>query len=117
MPQLSSAPAGSAIVLDPDKSAFPYCANAGYSKQRSRVVDEEHPVLKGFFEQPVECGREPLRRRPAGSSAKPRRLSNKVMLVIHTDCAAFRFSLSTTGGSGLLRISADNTLVSKVITP
>ena len=60
------------------------------SLQRGRAVEGEHAVFEVFFEEPVECGRERL---PSASSSQ-----------------------STPGGSGMLRISADNRLVSRTIT-
>ena len=56
------------------------------------------------------------RRRPDGSSARPKRASNNVMLVIQTDLAGWRSSHLTTAASGTERISAPRTLVSRIIT-
>jgi hypothetical protein len=55
------------------------------------------------------------RRRPAGSSARPRQASNTVMLVIQMDSAGCRSSQATTGASGAVRINAESTLVSRMI--
>jgi len=56
------------------------------------------------------------RRRPEGSSARPKRASNNVMLVIQIDSAGCRSSHLTTAASGTARISAPRTLVSMMIT-
>jgi len=56
------------------------------------------------------------RLRPDGSNARPKRVSNKVMLVIQTDSAGCRSSHATTAGSGPTRINALSTLVSRIIT-
>ena len=56
------------------------------------------------------------RRRPDGSSARPKRASNNVMLVIQTDSAGCRSSHFTTAASGTERISVPRTLVSRIIT-
>ena len=57
-----------------------------------------------------------FRRSPSGSKAKPNRISNNVIAVIHTDWAGWPFSQETTLGSGRSRIKADKTLVSRIIT-
>ena len=56
------------------------------------------------------------RRRPAGSTAKPKRVSNNVMLVIQTESAGWRSSHSRTAASGTVRINAPSTFVSRIIT-
>jgi hypothetical protein len=56
------------------------------------------------------------RRRPDGSNAKPKRVSNNVMLVIQTDSAGCRSSQPITTASGVARINAPSTLVSRIIT-
>ena len=56
------------------------------------------------------------RRRLTGSNARPKRVSNKVMLVIQMDSAGCRSSHSVTAVSGTVRINAPSTLVSRIIT-
>src|ERR1019366_4961158 len=52
---------------------------------------------------------------PCGISARPRRASNTVMLVIQTDSAGWRSNHATTTASGTVRIIAEITLVSRII--
>ena len=87
------------------------------SLQRGRVVEGEHAVFEVFFEELVECGRERL---PSASSRQQRQAQAALKQGdagdLHRLCR-LQVQQSTTGGSGLLRISADNTLVSRMITP
>jgi hypothetical protein len=56
------------------------------------------------------------RRRPGGNSAMPKWASKTDIAVIQTDWAGCRSSQATTFGSALARISAESTLVSRMVT-
>src|SRR5262249_21055908 len=56
------------------------------------------------------------RRRPDGSKARAKRVSDNVMLVIQTDSAGWRSSHAATAGLGTVCINALRTLVSRIIT-
>ena len=71
---------------------------------------------KSSFSRLSNADSRTCRRRPGGNNAKPKCASNNVMLVIQTDSAGCRSSHSITTASGVARINALSTLVSRIIT-
>jgi hypothetical protein len=86
---------------------FPSCGGQQCCRTRSCAVEIQYAVFQIFVQQLVKGRFKRLSPPAGGSNARPKRASNKVMLVIQTD---------TTAGSGPARIGALITLVSRIIT-
>ena len=95
---------------------FPSCRGQQCCCSRRSAVEIQYTVFQIFVQHLVK-GRFKRLSPPAwGSNARPKRVSNKVMLVIQTDSAGCRSSHATTAGSGPACINALITLVSRIIT-
>ena len=108
--------AGDEGVAEIDATTRPLAIGSELSRRDcGHLVEGEHTIRKVFREDAVKRVQGRLRRRPFGKSVRPNRASNTMILVSHTESAGWRSNQSTTTASGVDRISADSTFVSRTI--
>jgi hypothetical protein len=83
---------------------------------RGGAIEIQHAVLEVVLQQPGKSCLEGALALAFGEQGQTERVSKKVMVVIQTDSAGWRSSHPTTSASGALRINAESTLVSRMIT-